>query len=508
MGRTKQIFITLMVMALTGVMTANAQVLTRANENQVRNLLQRLETRTDTFRTVLDRRMDNTRLNDTVTEDMISNYVAEFENATDDLRNNFNSRRATADDVTNVLNYGWYVDDFMRRNRMGTAPERQWNLIRRDLDRLSQYYRVSWNWIRNDPPFPQDRWARLDTRLTGTYRLNTALSDNVTTQINQQVSNRSIRDRQRENLTRRLGSPTELAIETRGNSFTMATNYGQPVTFTADGVARSETNNRGRTVTTTVTATRSSLTINTDGDRSNDFWVSFTPIGNNRLRMTRRIYLENRNEMITVNSVYDRVSDVARFPAVNQPGWNNPPNYGGFYIPNGTALTAVLRNRIDSKVSKSGDLFTMEVTSPNQYRGAIITGRLVEVESSGRLSGRANLVMDMNAIQYRGRTYSFAGIINSARERDGDVIRVNNEGTVQDGNQTTRTVTRAGIGAALGALIGAIASGGDGAAIGAAIGAGAGAGSVLIQGRDNLTLEQGTEFSITSSGPTNVGYRN
>jgi len=115
--------------------------------------------------------------------------------------------------------------------------------------------------------------------------------------------------------------------------------------------------------------------------------------------------------------------------------------------------------------------------------------------------------MDFDTIQYRGQTYRFAGIIDSAREADGDTISINNEGTIRDSNQTTRTVTRAGIGAALGALIGAIAGGGDGAAIGAAVGAGAGAGSVLIQGRNNLQLESGTEFTITSTGPTTVGYR-
>ena len=84
---------------------------------------------------------------------------------------------------------------------------------------------------------------------------------------------------------------------------------------------------------------------------------------------------------------------------------------------------------------------------------------------------------------------------------------MSNEGTIRDDSQTTRTVTRTGIGAALGALIGAIISGGDGAAIGAGVGAGAGAGSVLIQGRNNLQLEPGTEFTLTATGPTNVGYR-
>jgi hypothetical protein len=284
----------------------------------------------------------------------------------------------------------------------------------------------------------------------------------------------------------------------------MATNLGQPVSFTADGVSRSETNARGRTTRTSVSATGNSLTISTEGDRSNDFWVSLTPMGMNRLRMTRRIYLEGRNEMITVNSIYDRTADVATWPPVT-PGWNTGPAYGAFYIPNGTRVTAVLRNRIDTRVSQANDPFSLEVTSPAQYRGAIINGRLVQVDRSGRISGRAHLEMDFDSIEFRGRTYSFAGIVDSARERDGDIINVSNEGTVRDSNQTTRTVTRAGIGAVLGALIGAVTGGGEGAAVGAAIGAGAGAGSVLIQGRDNLVLDPGTQFSITASAPTNVG---
>jgi hypothetical protein len=50
-----------------------------------------------------------------------------------------------------------------------------------------------------------------------------------------------------------------------------------------------------------------------------------------------------------------------------------------------------------------------------------------------------------------------------------------------------------------GAVIGAIAGGGKGAAIGAAVGAGAGAGSVFIQGRDDLELVRGTQFTIRAN---------
>ncbi|MGI8883404.1 MAG: YMGG-like glycine zipper-containing protein, partial [Pyrinomonadaceae bacterium] len=152
-----------------------------------------------------------------------------------------------------------------------------------------------------------------------------------------------------------------------------------------------------------------------------------------------------------------------------------------------------------------GDRFQLEVTSPSQYNGAIIEGRIANADQSGRVSGRANLSMEFDTIRLtNGQTYRFAGFIDSVRAANGDNVQVNNEGTVRDSNQTTKTVTRAGIGAALGAIIGAIAGGGQGAAIGAAVGAGAGAGTVILQGRDNIELGQGSEFGITASGPNNI----
>ncbi len=482
------------------------------SQAEMRALLMRLETNTDNFRMTLDRRLDNSRWNNTNTEDSISMYVAEFENATDDLKNNFNMNRATANDATEVLNNGWYIDRFMRQNRLGAQAETQWRDIRTDLDTLARSYSVSWNWMQTNPPFPADRWSmnRFDSRITGTYRLNTALSDNVQMAITRALSG-NVADRQRQNLERRLMSPENLAIQMRGNEVTVATNLAQPVSFTADGRVDTETNGRGATTKTTVTKAGNTLTVSTEGDRANDFWVTFTPVGRDRLRVTRKVYLEGRNELISVTSVYDRTSNVATWPPVDRrPNWNNTGSAGNgdFFIPNGTKITAVLRDRIVSNVSQVGDRFTMEITSPQRYRGAMITGRVIDANSSGRISGRANIGLDFESVSMNGRTYSFSGIIDSARENDGDVINVSNEGTVRDSNQTKKTVTRAGIGALLGAVIGAVAGGGDGAAIGAGIGAGAGAGSVLIQGRDNINLESGSEFTITATGPTNmVGYR-
>ena len=477
------------------------------NDRQVQSLLSSLESRTDVYKRDMTTALDRSILNNTRSEITVNNYITEFENATDRLKQNFDARRSTTNDVNEVLTRAGYIDNFMRDYRFDARAEQQWNLIKTDLNTLSNYYTVAWNWDRQYEPM-----TRFDSMLSGTYRLNVNESDNVSEVVGR-VTNvyytGANRDRLSTNLERRLQSPGMLAIEKRGNDVTVASSSAPQITFVADGVKRSETMPNGRrTVDVTAKTAYDGVSISYEGDRINDFYVNFMPIDNNRLRVVRRVYIENRNETVTVASVYDKVSETANWSMVNNGtvGNNNNTTYTDFVIPNGTRMTAVLRDgMISTKDSKDGDRFTMEVTSPSQFNGAIIEGRVIKAENSGRVSGRANITMDFDTIRLRnGQTYRFAGILDSVKAANGDDVKVNNEGTVRDGNQTTKTVTRAGIGAALGALIGAIAGGGQGAAIGAAIGAGAGAGTVFIEGRDDIELAQGSEFMITATAPANL----
>ena len=128
----------------------------------------------------------------------------------------------------------------------------------------------------------------------------------------------------------------------------------------------------------------------------------------------------------------------------------------------------------------------------------MIEGYLTRVERSGRVTGSPEIGFEFDTIRLRNSgTYDFSGYIEQVRTPNGDKVKVDNEGSVKEKNgQTERTVLRGGIGAAIGAIIGGIAGGGKGAAIGAAVGAGAGAGSVIVQGRDDLQLDNGTEFTI------------
>ena len=480
----------------------------RATDSQVETLIKRIENNTDAYRRQIER-VNNRR--NTQTTDQLSAYVNDFETATDNLSGNFTSRKSSSGDVQDVLNRAAVIDNYMRNNRLNSATESQWNLIRTDLDTLAGYYRVSWNW-NNVPTYPTNTNSsqNFDTRLTGTYRLNTTQSDNITTAIDRAYSNNTNqRDRMRPNLERRLASPEMLVFDKRGQQVTFASSLSQQVVFNADGTSRSETNQNGKTVQIRTTATNNDLTIDYSGDRINDFNIVFAPSGNNQLRVTRRLYLENQNQTITVNSVYDKTDQTARWDNIiyqnNYPtgNTNGGTTSNDYIIANNTAMIATLDAPLSTKNLRDGDRFTMTVTSPSQYQGAIIEGR-VNAQKSGVVSGRANLTLDFDTIRLtNGTTYRFAGIVDRVRQPNGDNVSVNNEGTVRDSNQTTKTVTRAGIGAALGAIIGAIAGGGQGAAIGAGIGAGAGAGSVILQGRDNLDLATGSEFSITATAPVN-----
>lgn len=470
---------------------------------QMRNLLSRLRQHSTSFSQSFDRWSRYNRNQPTWSNENISQDVADFGRAVDELNRDYNG----SDDAEAVLRPASTINRFILSNRVNSDVSSKWNLVRSDLTTLANYYRISWNW--NDTTVPDSDNYGLDTRITGTYRLNTSRSDSVTNTVDQAIVNAGYnvnsRDRMRRNLERRLQSPEVLSIEKSGQQIILSSGNAAPVTLTADGVARTEISPNGRTVRTTVSTISDGVRINYEGDRMNDYFVTFQPIGSDQLRVTRRVYLENQNQTVTVNSIYDKTD--------RTPNWNTasyPTNTGGsgtFVIPNNTSLVATLDNSISTRNINEGDRFSMTVMSPSQYDGAVIEGNVFG-ERSGTVTGRANLSLSFDTIRLRdGRTYRFAGIVDEVRQPNGETISVTNEGTIRDGSQTKKTVTRAGIGALLGAVIGAIAGGGSGAAIGAGVGAGAGAGTVILQGRDNLELTNGSEFKITATAPANVAAR-
>lgn len=524
-NRMRHVISLAVVFALASLgLTVQAQRPYRLNDQQVQQIIRRIENRTDVFRSSLDAALDRSRMDGTNREDDINRFVREFEDATDRLRDRFNERRSVAADVEEVLDRAMNIDNFMRSRRLGVRAERDWANLRMDLNELAQAYNVSRRLGGGGggggggrtyyPPANQGQGSYGANRLTGTYRLDASRSDDPRDAADRATRNLPFRDRQRalDALTARLESPDQIAIDRRGRTVTIASTRAPQITFEADGRESVERTGSGRMIRARATLSGDMLTVSSTGDRGNDYNVTFTPIeGGRRLSVTRRVITEDLPRPVVVQSIYDRVSDVAQFNIYNGPDYSRTgQSYpdtgrasGSFVIPNGTTIVAVLNDNLTTGQTRDRDRFTMTVREPSQYDGATIEGYVSNLSRGGRVSGRSEMTLNFESIRLRdGSSYRFAGVVENVRTASGETVRVDNEGSVQESDSRgTTTAQRAAIGTAVGAVIGAIAGGGKGAAIGAILGAGGGAGSVYVQGRDDLELMSGTEVTIRASAP-------
>jgi hypothetical protein len=118
----------------------------RYNYEEVRGIIAQIETGANRFRRSLDEALDRSRLNQTPAEREINQYVRDFENATDQLKQRSQQREPISQLARDVLQRGDYIDRFMTRNRLGDRAERDWSALRNDLDRLAGATRVAWRW--------------------------------------------------------------------------------------------------------------------------------------------------------------------------------------------------------------------------------------------------------------------------------------------------------------------------------------------------------------------------
>src|ERR1044071_6039062 len=236
----------------------------------------------------------------------------------------------------------------MQRRRLGGEGERDWTMLRNDLDQLASSFNIAWNW-NNAPRRDNNRGYGNnrgdynnrgsyvgDARMTGTYSLNTSRSMNAREVVENAVRSLPTDQRQRvtESLLRRLDSPDVIAIEKRGRTFNIASSNAPQGTFEADGVEHEEMlPNSQRTSRVRVSLAGDQLTINSTGNRASDFSVIFDPVGNgNGLRVTRRLYNDRLSQPISVESVYDRTSEVAEWDVYTGPRNNvgSYPNTGNY----------------------------------------------------------------------------------------------------------------------------------------------------------------------------------
>lgn len=165
-----------------------------------------------------------------------------------------------------------------------------------------------------------------DARLTGVYRINTDKSDRLYSVVSNATSNLPFGEQQRFfiDLTVRLTPPDQLAIRRTGNRIEIASSRAPRTTFSADGRERVERTSHG------VSRERSSLAgdslvLSSTGGGGESYRVTFTPEdGGRELRVTRRISSTELNQPLVIESVYDRINEVADWRVYGEPQAASP----------------------------------------------------------------------------------------------------------------------------------------------------------------------------------------
>ncbi|MCA1566025.1 MAG: hypothetical protein LC803_10390 [Acidobacteria bacterium] len=220
----------------------------RVSQRQMQQLLRRIETRADRFSNSLENALDRSRANGTTREDEVNKLLTDFEQATDQLRDRFNRNRSSEMDIQLVLQRAALLDSFMRDNRLANRAERDWSMLRTDLDQLARIYNVAWNW-NNVPLMPNGAYtAGYDAMTTGTFRLSFIESDDPRRVAENATRGLDYNDRQRitESLVRRLTPPDVMAVERRGFNVTLASSRSPQVNVNADGMEHVESYPNGR----------------------------------------------------------------------------------------------------------------------------------------------------------------------------------------------------------------------------------------------------------------------
>ncbi|MGI8787760.1 MAG: hypothetical protein ACR2HG_08380 [Pyrinomonadaceae bacterium] len=523
---------------MIGLMIFAADAQGIRNERNVRDILRSLHSKADDFRYSLNNELDKNSVSRR-DEDEIADDFRRFEDSLNRFDDKFQKRRENADDVTNLLSAAKTVNDFFKARQFGAMPQRDWKDVRVLLDRLASNYQIAWSWDNqnqqdpnyfpqaqpNYPTAPRSNNSAYNNALTGTYKLDATRSENTS-----EIADRAVKDANIQNnanaqsdLENKLQAPDQVIIDLRGNQVTLSSSNAAPITFTADGRDTTETTSNGKTLRVRSTLSGQELTVSSLGGDT-DYTVVFASIENGKaLRVTRRITTDYLNQTVFAESVYQKTDANAQLDnnpnsaddngnyssndSQNNRGGNYPTTTtgrtGNFIVPNGTILNGLLEKDIDTKLSQNNDRFTLNVQSPNEYRGAIIEGHISGVNRSGKVTGRSQITFNFERIRLaNGQTYEFAGYLQGITDETGKAVKIDTEGTAQGDSQTKETVKRGGIGAGIGAIIGAIAGGGKGAAIGAILGGGAGAGSVIVQGKDDLQLKAGSSITVQSSSPS------
>jgi hypothetical protein len=200
----------------------------------------------------------------------------------------------------------------------------------------------------------------------------------------------------------------------------------------------------------------------------------------------------------------NRDVQLRRPPSVSAPVYANSGASGadsakgpesGRILPTGTPIVIRTSTAIDTDRNRVGDVFDATLDQPLVWgndtvfpRGTTAKGRIAYAKEQGKLSGQAQLVLELTELISNGKSY---------------LLRTSDY-TEAGANRANRTAATVGGTAALGAIIGAIAGGGTGAAVGAASGAAVGTGVQVVTRGQVLRIPAETILEFKLQSPLNI----
>jgi hypothetical protein len=150
---------------------------------------------------------------------------------------------------------------------------------------------------------------------------------------------------------------------------------------------------------------------------------------------------------------------------------------------------------VDSSKNHVGDIFHASLERDLVVNGVLVArrdsdvyGRLASSDEGGKLSGRAELQLELTRLVIDGKDFPL----------------FSSDYNLQGKSRGADSAKKVGGGAVLGAIIGGIAAGGKGAAIGAAAGGGAGAGVQILTKGQQVKVPSETLLEFRLQQPVTV----
>jgi hypothetical protein len=273
----------------------------RVSDQQLKQLLTRLDTHAENFHKSLAEAINRSYLHDAEIGKYLKYFAWELEQLTDRLQERSQDRKPISSEVQEVLNRGPYLDTFMRSYDFGPRAERDWQMLTADFDQLASYYTIKTYWrVPTDissPPKPD--LGALANRLIGTYKLERTQSEDVRKAIEEAVNALPA-------TARRPAMSALLAIDRQGDKVTLASSLRPARTFIATGYAQTE---RGKLEN--VLLYGSQFRLNTLGDTDSFFSVNYASIDQGaRLHVTHTALLNQFARPLVIVSYYKKISDV------------------------------------------------------------------------------------------------------------------------------------------------------------------------------------------------------